>query len=326
MRAAHITQHGAPPELVDIPDPEPGPGQALIAVTAAPITPLDILCATGTSYFGPPALPYVPGVQGVGVVMSSPSHETGTRVWFPTSAGMAPGDGAIAERAVADAVDLVPITADVPDTLVAALGYSAIAAWMSLTWRGDLKVGERVLVLGAGGVVGQVALQCARLLGASAVYAACRSDRAVATAESLGADGIVRLSDDDGVDDLAAQIRAVTGGPIDLVIDPLCGVPATAAAQCLAPGGRLVNLGSSAGTEATFTSALLRGNSQSILGYTNNSLTADQRRAALDALLGHAAAGELTLEHDVHPVDGSSSSWLRQSAGANIHRSVVALS
>lgn len=325
MRAAHITRHGAPPELVDIPEPVPGPGQALIAVTAAPITPLDILCATGTSYFGPPALPYVPGVQGVGTVVSSPQHEPGTRVWFPTSAGMAPGDGSLAELAVADATDVVPITAEVSDTLVAALGYSAIAAWMSLTWRGGLVPGERVLVLGAGGVVGQVALQCARLLGASAVYAACRSDRAVATAESLGADGIVRLSDDDQVDELVTRIRAVTGGPIDLVIDPLCGVPATAAAQCLAPGGRLVNLGSAAGTEATFTSALLRGGSQSILGYTNNSLTADQRRAALDALLAHAASGGLTVEGDVAPIPGGTAAWQAQATGTSDRRCVVTL-
>ncbi|HEY0903521.1 MAG TPA: zinc-binding dehydrogenase, partial [Marmoricola sp.] len=132
------------------------------------------------------------------------------------------------------------------------------------------------------------------------------------------------LSDDDQVDDLAAQIRAVTGGPIDLVIDPLCGVPATAAARCLAPGGRLVNLGSSAGTEATFTSALLRGGSQSMLGYTNNSLNADQRRAALDALLAHAAAGDLTVEHDVVTLDALPTSWRAQAAGTNDRRYIAA--
>lgn len=194
-----------------------------------------------------------------------------------------------------------------------------------MTWRGELKPGERVLVRGAGGVVGQVALQCARLLGASAVYAACRSDRAVATAESLGAGGIVRLSDDDRVDDLAAQIRAVTRGPIDLVIDQLCGVPATAAALCLAPGGRLVNLDSSAGTEATFTSALLRGGGQSILGYTNDSLTADQRRDAFTSLLARAASGALGVEHDVVPVDALGTSWQAQWSGANDRRPVVTL-
>ena len=69
-------------------------------VTAAPITPLDLLCASGTSYFGVPRTPYVPGVQGVGTV-------DGRAVWFPTSAGMAPGDGSMAELAAVAAADLV---------------------------------------------------------------------------------------------------------------------------------------------------------------------------------------------------------------------------
>ena len=69
----------------------------MVAVTVAPVVPLDLLCASGTSYFGEPALPYVPGVQGVGRVVRSPSLEAGTRVWFATSAGMAPGDGSLAE-------------------------------------------------------------------------------------------------------------------------------------------------------------------------------------------------------------------------------------
>ena len=64
---------------------------------AAPIVPLDRLCASGTSYFGEPPLPYVPGVQGVGVVAESDAYAVGTRVWFATSAGMAPGDGSLAE-------------------------------------------------------------------------------------------------------------------------------------------------------------------------------------------------------------------------------------
>ena len=66
MRAAVLTAHGQPPSAADHPDPRPGPGQAVVRMTAAPVVPLDLHCATGTSYFGPPPLPYVPGVQGVG--------------------------------------------------------------------------------------------------------------------------------------------------------------------------------------------------------------------------------------------------------------------
>jgi NADPH:quinone reductase-like Zn-dependent oxidoreductase len=86
-----------PPSFDEHELPPRAAGTALVAVTAAPITPLDVLCATGTSYFGTPATPYVPGVQGVGVVVESDVHPAGTRVWFPTVAGMAAGDGAFAE-------------------------------------------------------------------------------------------------------------------------------------------------------------------------------------------------------------------------------------
>ena len=72
-------------------------GHTLVRVTAVPVVPLDLLCASGTSYFGEPAVPYVPGVQGVGVVEESGSVPVGTRVWFATNAGMGPGDGGMAE-------------------------------------------------------------------------------------------------------------------------------------------------------------------------------------------------------------------------------------
>src|SRR5919112_4947026 len=171
VRAAVITAAGQPPAVLDRPDPARREGHALVAVSAAPITPLDVLCATGTSYFGVPATPYVPGVQGVGVVHDSDTVAAGTRVWFPTNAGMQPGDGSLAGLCTVPDVELVPVPDDVPDAAVAALGLSAVAAWMALTWRGGLRAGEQVLVLGAGGVVGQVAIQTARLHGARRVVA-----------------------------------------------------------------------------------------------------------------------------------------------------------
>jgi hypothetical protein len=162
MRAALVRQHGRPPELGSHPAPRRGPGQALIRVTAAPVNPLDLLCASGTSYFGPPALPYAPGAQGVGVIEEAHTLAAGQRVWFSCGAGMQPGDGAMAELCVADESSVLPLPGGVPDDLAAALGLSAIAAWMALTWRGGLLPGEHVLVLGASGTVGQVGSQAAR--------------------------------------------------------------------------------------------------------------------------------------------------------------------
>src|ERR1700758_2794294 len=97
MRAAVLHGHGQPPEYGRHRLPRRSAGQALIRVTAAPVNPLDLLCASGVSYFGAPALPYVPGTQGVGVIEQADVLGPGQRVWFSTSAGMTPGDGSLAE-------------------------------------------------------------------------------------------------------------------------------------------------------------------------------------------------------------------------------------
>ena len=93
VTAALITEHGRPPEVGTHVLSDPGSGQCLIRVTAAPLNPLDLICASGTSYFGAPALPYVPGVQGVGIVERGDRLAAGTRVWFPTAPGWPPVTG-----------------------------------------------------------------------------------------------------------------------------------------------------------------------------------------------------------------------------------------
>src|SRR5215467_3896267 len=178
MPAAVIRRHAAPPEYLLSPVPRRGKGQALIQVMAAPISPLDLLCASGKSYFGAPQLPYIPGVQGIGVVMESDMLTPGQRVWFTCDAGMKPGDGSMAMYCVIDESAALVLPEAVDNDLAAALGLSAIAAWMALTWRGQLQPGEQVLVLGASGAVGQVAVQAAKLLGAVRVIAASRDEAA----------------------------------------------------------------------------------------------------------------------------------------------------
>ncbi len=322
MRAAQVTAHGSPPEVADLAEPRGGVGEVLVAVSAVSITPLDLLCASGTSYFGAPALPYVPGVQGVGVVREGPEHLRGQRVWFPSSAGMAPGDGGMAELAVARAEEAVTIEADVPDTLVAALGLSAVAGWEVLEGRARLAAGETVLVLGAGGVVGQVAVQAARLLGASRVVAAARSDRARAAAAAVGPDAVVALDDALPVE-LTARMLEAAGGPVDVVVDPLAGTPGTAAVGALAEGGRLVNFGSSAGPALSVDSAVLRSRTASVLGYTNNALTAQRRAEVFRTVLGHAAAGRITVAHEVRRLEEVSEAWRSVGEGTATGRVVL---
>ncbi|MEV4174781.1 zinc-binding dehydrogenase [Nonomuraea sp. NPDC049709] len=344
MRAAQVEVCGRAPVVTDRPEPAPAPGEVLVRVTAAPITPLDLLCATGTSYFGAPALPYVPGVQGVGTA-------DGRLVWFPTSAGMAPGDGSMAELAPARAEDLVELPAGADPFAVAALGLSAVAAHMALTWRGELVAGEQVLVLGGGGVVGQAAIQLARLAGARRVVAAAHSPGGLERAGQAGADAVVALdleragqagadavvaldlerAGQAGADALVAadvaelgeRFSAVCDGPVDLVLDPLFGVPAAAAARVLRKGGRLVNLGGSASETCPLDSATLRSRSLRVLGYTNNELTREQRAASVAFVAEQSAAGRLAVAHEVVPLQEAPDAWRRQSAGTTGGRIVL---
>jgi NADPH:quinone reductase-like Zn-dependent oxidoreductase len=310
LHAAVVRAPGLPPEYAEHPTPLSREGSTLVRVTAAPVVPLDLLCASGSSYFGVPRMPYVPGVQGVGVVERSAVAKPGSRVWFATSAGMQPGDGGLAERCLVPDQDVVPLDTTVGDAAVAALGLSAVAGWMAVTWRGGLRAGEKVLVLGAGGAVGQVAVGAARVLGAERVVAACRSEAAAARAREAGADRVVLLTPDEGR--LTALLEEALEGMVDLVVDPVFGTPAAAAARLLAPGGRLVNLGGSAGDRAEFSSALLRSRSADIRGYTNNAITPEQRRDALTSVLRHAEAGDIGVAHETRPLAEVADAWRAQ--------------
>lgn len=318
MKAAVLHIPGRSPSYGEHPTPAGGPGATLVRVTAAPIVPLDLLCASGTSYFGVPATPYVPGGQGVGVVESSAAFEPSTRVWFFATAGMQPGDGSLAELVAVPHDAIVPLDAGVPDELAAAVGLSGVAAWMALSWRGRLQPGERVLVLGGGGAVGQVGIGVARVLGASAVVAVARPG-SVRRAQAAGADVVVPLEGD--VDHVAAALAR--HGPFDVVLDPVFGAASQAASRSLAEHGRLVNLGGAGGDLATYSSAVLRSRTASVLGYTNNALTSEQRLEAITAVLAHAAAGRVRIQYDARPLAEVEQAWERQAAGETEPRCVL---
>jgi len=315
VRAASLHTHGEPPELVDLASPTVGGGAEIVRVTAVAINPLDLLCASGRSYFGAPALPYVPGVHGVGTTPD------GTRVWFTTPAGMAPGDGAMAELCAVDPDRVLPLPDGVPDTLAAALGWSAIAAAGALR-RGGLVHGDSVVVLGAGGVVGQVAVQLARVGGAARVVAVVR-DAGSAQVAALASPDEVVVSADAEPAVLTEMITAACGGPADLVVDPVWGPPAAAAAGALGDHGRLVNLGDSAGALTTLVSATVRSRSLDVRGYTNLSLDWSGQRELLAEVLGLAASGRVFAQHDVRPLSEVTDAWSGQAEGRSRRRVVL---
>ena len=302
IRRALVEAPGRPPAVRDGPEPRPGAGEVAVAVLAAPITPLDVLCASGTSYFGVPATPYVPGVQGVGRV-------GGRTVWFPTTAGMRPGDGSMAAVATAAPEDLVELPGGADPVAVAAAGLSAVAAHACLHARGGLTAGETVIVLGAGGVVGLSAVRFAKATGAT-VVAGARSPAGRARAADAGADVVLEL--DATFED---RVRAACGPGADLVLDPLFGEPAAAALRALRPGGRMVHLGSSAGDACPIDSGTLRSRSLRIIGYTNTELGRAERATTLAAVADAVADGTLVLPHERRPLDDVTAAWQRQAAG-----------
>jgi NADPH:quinone reductase-like Zn-dependent oxidoreductase len=312
MRAAVIERVGEPPVLGDVPEPERGEGQALVDVLAVPLNPVDLSIAAGRFYAGPPQTPYVPGNEGVGRVVESDAVEPGTRIWFTCAAGFG-SNGTLAQRALAPEAGGIEVPEGVDDALAGCFGIAGLTAWLALTWRGQLAEGETVLVLGASGAVGQIAVQAAGLLGADRVVAAARDTEAV---QKLGADDVVALRGDDG-----EALREATGGGADLTVDPLWGAPAAAAVEAAAFRGRIVHLGQSAGPESTLRSGAVRGKALDIRGFPLAAAPQEEKARAYRLMLEHAAAGRLGIEHETLPLERVQEAWECQAASP--HRKLV---
>jgi NADPH:quinone reductase-like Zn-dependent oxidoreductase len=314
MDAAVLHECGTP-RFDEFEEPVAGEGQVVVEVAVAGLNPVDVRRAEGTYFAGKPPLPSVAGMEGVGLVAGS-----GRRVYF--GAPVAPF-GSMAERALVGADGLWDVPEGLDDGVAVALGIAGLAAWLPLAWRAALQPGETVLVLGATGVVGQVAVQAARLLGAGRVLAAGRDAAMLARAAELGADATVELGGraaGSGAD-LAAAFRDAARGDVDVVLDPLWGAPAAAAIEAMGVGGRLVQLGQSAGAEATFPSAQIRGRALDIRGYLNFLVPADVRADAYRALTEHAAAGQIAVEVERVALRDVAKAWERLRRGA--HRKLV---
>ena len=247
MRAVRIYGLGTPykGEIANMPALEPGPGEVAIRVEAAPVNFVDIITIAGGYQFAPP-IPYTPGKGPVGVVTQV---GTGTQ-------GIAPGDrilamaehGGFAEMAVAGVTSCYKLPDGLSFTDAATLCVAFDTAWMSLREQARIKAGETVLVLGANGAVGIAALQLAKAMGALKVLAGVSGPEKFAGLESLGADGMIDLSQDNLRDKLREQVHELNGGEgVDIVIDPLGGDAFDGAVRALNWRGRLVVVGFAAG-------------------------------------------------------------------------------
>jgi NADPH:quinone reductase-like Zn-dependent oxidoreductase len=302
---------GASPEVGEAAEPSGD----VVEILAAPINPIDLSVSRGILATGHPELPYVPGCEGVGRTAD------GRVVWLFGGALGRTANGAMAERAAigdAHAID-VPDGAD--PAVAAGLGIAGLAGWLPLAWRAPLRGGEHVLVLGATGSVGIVAVQAAKLLGAARVVAAGRSIEGLERAAAYGADATIGL---DEADDLVAAFKDAFGGEgPSYVFDPLWGEPARAAVDAAVPWATVVNLGQSAGATAELASASVRFKSLSILGHTNFAVPPDELAVEYTRLVEHVVAGDIRFDVERVSLDAVADAWRRQAEGAGTKLVVV---
>jgi len=310
MRAATIRKLGEGPELDDVEAADDS-----VVVVAAPLNPLDLAVSRGLYHGGSPELPYIPGCEAV------VRDDDGRLLWiFGDGLGLS-RDGALAERALIGDSTAVELPDGTDPVAASALGIAGLAGWLPFAWRAPLRGGENVLVLGATGSVGLVAVQAAKALGAGRVVAAGRSPAGLERAASLGADATLRL---DEADDLVQAFRdAFDGEGPNYVFDPLWGEPATAAVQAAAPRATIVNLGQSAGPTAELPSGAIRGKNLSLLGHTNFAAPPAALAEHYARLVGHATAGTIRLDVEQVSLDAVADAWRRQAEGPGTKLVVV---
>lgn len=256
MPRAVIGERFGPPDAYDLRDLPPralATGEVRIAIRAAGISYVDVLTAAGQYQVKPP-LPFVPGSEAAGIVSEVGEGVTGFAVG--TRVSVSGWGGLFAEEAILPTRMVRPIPDDLDFAEAAVFPVSYATGWHALVDRGQLRPGETLLVLGAGGATGFAAIQVGKHLGARVIASAssaAKRDLALAA----GADTAV----DARAEDWREQVRAANGGkPVNVVFDPVGGEVTDPAFRCLGWGGRHLVIGFPGGISALRTNLpLLKG-------------------------------------------------------------------
>src|SRR5262245_57082834 len=237
MRAIVCKEYGPPEKLVleESPTPEPGAGQVRIDVRAAGVNFPDTLIIEGKYQFKP-APPFVPGGEVAGVVEAVGDGVTATKVGDHV-VSLAPFGG-YASKMIAAETQLVPMPKGLDFANAAAALTTYGTTHYALLDRAQLKAGETLLVLGAAGGVGLAAVELGKLLGARVIAAARGADK-LAFCKEHGADEVI----DYAAEDLKERTKALSGGGVDVIYDPVGGDFTEAALRSIAWEGRHVVAG-----------------------------------------------------------------------------------
>jgi len=310
MNAAVIHAFGAPPRYTNFADPVAGEGDALITITAAGLHPVVRALAAGAHYSSARQLPFIPGVDGVGRL------EDGSRVYFGSF------HGSFAERAVTARSLCIPLPQALDDVTAAGIANPAMSSWAALTVRAGFKAGESVLVLGATGAAGKLAVQIARRMGARRVIAVGRNPRTLDELTALGADAVIPLHQDRAAL-VVAYRREWAEAPVDVVLDYLWGQPAEILFEAISQKGlthaaariRYIQIGSSAGDTIKLPAAVLRSSGLELLGSGFGSASIDEVLKAVRQFFDDAARNPFQIDLKPVPLRDIEALWTSAAAG-----------
>lgn len=273
MKAIQMTEQGGPEvlRLVDLPDPQPGPGQILIRVEAAAVNFSDVMRRRGDDYPVPTPSPFVPGAEVSGTVAALGENVDGPAVGTPVFALVgADASGGYAELAVAFAPNVIPVPPGLEPDAAAGIVVAGLAATLILTRTAPVEEGRSVFVPAAAGGVGGYAVQIAKLLGAGNVIAGASTEAKRQIALDLGADHAVDYNDPHW----AKTVRDLTGGTgVDVALEMSGGDRLAQTLGVLAPFGNLVVFGAVSGTPGRLDGTALRpwlydpAPNQSVVGF-----------------------------------------------------------
>ncbi|EKZ6150809.1 TPA: zinc-binding alcohol dehydrogenase family protein [Klebsiella aerogenes] len=306
MKAAVVFDLNDGPIWADFTEPQPAAGYTLIDVRAAAISHVVKGRASGRHYSFDGTLPFVVGIDGVGMTSD------GQRVYFAFPS--APF-GSMAQRAPVALQNCLPLPDALDDISAAAMANPGMSAWAALVKRAQFQAGETVLINGATGSAGQLAVQIARYLGAKKIIATGRNAQALT---ALAADECINLTADEQT--LNAQFAAASAGQIDVVVDYLWGRSAELLLPILAkytPGDkpvRYVQVGSLAGADIGLNGAVLRAAPLQLMGSGIGSLTMPQLLAATGEMLQAAVPGHFTIATTPLPLRDVAAAWPRDNS------------
>jgi len=317
MLAAVLHTIGSVPRCEEFPEPRIGnkDDEVIVQVRAASLKPIDRQLASGSHYASYNELPHVCGSDGVGYL------DDGQRVFF---GGPRKPHGAMAQRTLVPRAFIFPIPESVDDETAAALPNPGISAWLSLAYRAKLVRGENVLILGATGVTGRLAVKVARLLGAGRVVATGRNQQALSRLHDLGADATISLALPDPELSEAFLGEADRSG-FQVVIDYVWGKPAETFLAAMTrrefaaiqSETRFVQVGESAGPAITLRAAVLRSTALTILGSAGIPAR-EVLDEAFQQVMAHAAKGDLQIDTERVPLADIEEAWHRDQPGCRL--------